>query len=419
MTRIRLLLVGIALGAVAATLVIWLSGGLRAQLATWPGLGWVAPSENVSRVNSAYKDDHHSHDADEDVLVKLSDSQITAAGIEVAEVGEGVLVRRLSVPGAIVPSGDRIARVAVKLLGTVAELRKRLGESVEQGEVVAVIESREVADAKSEFLAARLNHELQQTLVERARKLVESRAMAENEYLRTRAASDNARVKVTVARQKLSALGLTDQQIAELPEVAVESLRRQDLRAPISGRIAERRVDLGALVGREGQESELFVIVNLDQVWVELAIPPADLASVREGQDITVIVGTTGERGQAKVTFISPLLDKDTRTARVVATLDNTAHAWRPGTFVTAEIPLGQQRAEIVIPKMALQSIKGQRVVFVRREEGFTARKVTTGRDDDRAVEIASGLSQGERIAIANTFVLKAELGKAEAAHED
>ena len=81
MTQIRLLLVGIALGAVAATLVIWLSGGLRAQLATWPGLGWVAPSENVSRVNSAYKDDHHSHDADEDVLVKLSDSQITAAGI--------------------------------------------------------------------------------------------------------------------------------------------------------------------------------------------------------------------------------------------------------------------------------------------------------------------------------------------------
>jgi cobalt-zinc-cadmium efflux system membrane fusion protein len=322
MTRTRLLLAGIALGAVAATLMIGLSVGLREQLASWTNLGWVASGENVGRVNSAHEDDHHSHDADEDVLVKLSDSQIAAAGIEVTEVGEGVLVRRLSVPGAIVPSGDRIARVAVKLLGTVAELRKRLGESVEQGEVVAVIESREVADAKSEYLAARLNDELQQTLVERARKLTESRALAENEYLRTRAAYDNARVKLTVARQKLSALGLMDQQIAELPEVAVESLRRQDLRAPISGRIAERRVDLGALVGREGQESELFVIVNLDQVWVELAIPPADLPSVRDEHDITVIAGATGERAQAKITFISPLLDKDTRTARVVATLE-------------------------------------------------------------------------------------------------
>ena len=193
-------------------------------------------------------------------------------------------MRRLFVPGAIVPSGDRIARVAVKLLGTVAELRKRLGESVEQGEVVAVIESREVADAKSEYLAARLTHELQQTLVGAREAAHAIQAMAENEYLRTRTASDNARVKLTAARQKLSALGLTDQQIAELPDVAVESLRRQDLLAPISGRIAERRVDLGALVGREGQESELFVIVNLDVVWVELAVPPADLVSIREGK---------------------------------------------------------------------------------------------------------------------------------------
>jgi cobalt-zinc-cadmium efflux system membrane fusion protein len=57
--------------------------------------------------------------------------------------------------------------------------------------------------------------------------------------------------------------------------------------------------------------------------------------------------------------------------------------------------------------------------VFVRREEGFIARNVTTGRTDDRAIEIISGLSPGERIAIANSFVLKAELGKAEATHED
>jgi multidrug efflux pump subunit AcrA (membrane-fusion protein) len=67
-----------------------------------------------------------------------------------------MLSKRITVPGAIVPSGDHIARVAVRLLGTVAELRKRLGDAVQAGEVVAVIESREVADAKSEYLAARL-----------------------------------------------------------------------------------------------------------------------------------------------------------------------------------------------------------------------------------------------------------------------
>jgi cobalt-zinc-cadmium efflux system membrane fusion protein len=153
----------------------------------------------------------------------------------------------------------------VKLLGTVAELRKRLGDTVQQGEVVAVIESREVADAKSEFMAARLMHDLQQTLAARAKKLAESKSMAENEYLRVRNAFEDARVKRDTARQKLLALGLNEQQIEELLQRPGASLERQELRAPISGKVAERRVDLGALVGREGLESELYVIVDLSE----------------------------------------------------------------------------------------------------------------------------------------------------------
>ena len=279
---------------------------------------------------------------------------------------------------------------------------------VEKGEVVAVIESREVADAKSEYLAARLTHELQQMLVGRAKPLMQSNAMAENEYLRTRTAAENARVKLTAARQKLAALGLTDQQIAELPDVAVESLRRQDLIAPISGRIAERRVDLGALVGREGQESELFVIVNLDVVWVELAVPPADLAvdprGTRHHSDYRrQPANARRQRSLSSVRF-------STRIPAPPASWPHStipAHVWRPGTFVTAEIPFEEQRAEIVVPKAALQTIKGERVVFVRRDEGFKARKVTTGREDDRTIEILSGLSQGERIAVTQHVHLK------------
>jgi cobalt-zinc-cadmium efflux system membrane fusion protein len=176
-------------------------------------------------------------------------------------------------------------------------------------------------------------------------------------------------------------------------------------------------VDLGALVGREGLESELFVIVDLAEVWVELAVSPADLALIEQGQAITVSSGATGGEARAQIIFVSPLLDKDTRSARVVALLANPAHAWRPGAFVTAEMLLAPQTAGIVIPKSAIQTIKGQRLVFVRVDEGFQARKISTGREDDRAIEILSGLAAGEKIAVANTFVLKAELGKSEAEH--
>ena len=331
----------------------------------------------------------------------------------------GMLGKRIAVPGSIVPSGDHIARVAVRLLGTVAELRKRLGDPVEAGEVVAVIESREVADAKSEYLAARLVFDLQQTLFNRSTRLFEGKVLSENDFLRARTTFEDARVKIETARQKLFALSLTAEQIEALPQQPVETLRRQELRAPIAGRIAERRVELGSLVGREGQESELFVIVDLDVVWAELAVPPSDLASIHEGQKISIAAGTGGEPSPATIMFVSPLLDKDTRAARVVASVDNAALKWRPGSFVTAEIPTDVSTSSCTVPKTALQSFKGDTVVFVRTAKGFEARKVAIGRQDERLAEVTAGLSAGERIAIANTFTLKAELGKAEAEHED
>jgi membrane fusion protein, heavy metal efflux system len=355
----------------------------------------------------------------DEATVKLSERQVDTGKFAVSEVQGGTLGKRITVPGSIVPSGDHIARVAVRLLGTVAELRKRLGDAVQAGEVVAVIESREVADAKSEYLAARLVFDLQQTLFNRSTRLFEGKVLSENDFLRARTTFEDARVKIEIARQKLFALSLTAEQIEALPQQPVETLRRQELRAPIAGRVAERRVELGSLVGREGLESELFVIVNLSVVWADLAVPTPDLATIREGQKITIAAGTGDEPSPATIMFVSPLLDKDTRAARVVASVDNAALKWRPGSFITADIPTDEEPAAIVVPKTALQSLKGDTVVFVRTAEGFEARKVSIGRQDSRLAEVTSGLAAGEHIAAANTFILKADLGKAEAEHEE
>jgi cobalt-zinc-cadmium efflux system membrane fusion protein len=346
--------------------------------------------------------------------IKLTARQVDAGKFAVAEVRAGKLSKRISVPGSIVPSDDRIARVAVRLLGTVFELRKRLGDNVQAGEVMAVIESREVADAKSEYLAARLVFDLQQTLFNRSTKLFEGKVLSENDFLRARTTFEDARVKIEIARQKLFALSLTAEQIEALPQQPVETLRLQELRAPISGRVAERRVEIGSLVGREGQESELYVIVDLGLVWADLAVPASELTNIREGQKITIAAGTNAEPSPGTIMFASPLLDKDTRAARVVASVDNAAGKWRPGAFVTAEIPIDEKSADLVAPLAALQSLQGETVVFVRNAEGFEARKVGVGRRDARVAEITTGLAVGERVATQNTFTLKADLGKSE-----
>ncbi|MGL5165949.1 MAG: efflux RND transporter periplasmic adaptor subunit [Afipia sp.] len=395
MTRFRLLAAATALSVIAALFFKMASAG--------EGHGPATTSQPAQ------------HD---DIAVKLSERQIAAGNFAVQDVRSGLLSKRIVVPGTIVPSGERIAKVSVRLLGTVAELRKRLGDDVREGDVLAIIESREVADAKSQYLAARVAFDLQETLFGRSKSLFESKVSSENDFLRAKTAFEDVRIKFDVARQKLFALGLTGDQIAALPQQPVETLRLQELRSPMSGRVAERRVDLGSLVGREGQESELFVIVDSSVVWAELSLQAADLAAVSQGQHITVATGSGGDPLPAIIMFVSPLLDKDTRSARVVASVDNPSHILRPGTFVTAEIPFQQMRADMVVPKTAVQSIDGQNAVFVRTPNGFEPRKIVTGREDNRSFEVTSGLSAGDKIATANTFVLKADLGKSALEHQ-
>jgi len=345
-------------------------------------------------------------------LLPMSDEQIKLAQIELADVGPATITKRLVVPGSIVPNADRIAHVAVKLSGTVAELRKSIGDDVTKDEVIAVLESREVADAKSEYMAARLTNELQQDLSNRDRLLWESKNGTEQQYLRSRTAAAQSAMRVNISRQKLMALGLAENEIIGLPEAPEARLRRQDVRAPMAGRVVERKVELGAAVGRDNLETELFVIVDLSSVWVELSVAAADLPLIKVGQAVKISARSVAETTTGKIVFVSPLVDKETRTARVVAEIPNADKTWRPGSFVTAAIAVSERTAPVVAPTTALQKSDGRSIVFVRTKDGFEKREVVLGQREDQAIEVVSGLMAGETIAATNTFSLKAELSK-------
>ena len=193
-------------------------------------------------------------------------------------------------------------------------------------------------------------------------------------------------------------------------------MQRYELRSPIAGRVVERKVDLGAPVGGEGQEKELYVVADLSSVWIELAVPTGDLAAIREGQEISIASGS-GPASRGKVIFVSPILNQETRSARVIASAENRDLTWRPGSYVTAQVTVEELPVDMRLPRTALQNLKGENVVFVRNEKGFEKREVVLGKSDDQFVEIVFGLDPDEKVAVTNSFVLKAELGKAEAEH--
>ena len=372
----------------------------------------------------AHGEHAHSDAEGEEGHVKMTAEQIANQDIAVAKAEGGTLSRHILVPGTITPDTDRIARVPARVVGTVAEMRKRLGDDVKKGEVVAVLDSREVADAKSEYLTASVKAELEKTNFDRQQALWDKRISAESAYLNAKAAYSEATLRQDLARQKLSALGLNAAEVAASQKrdettPNTSTLRQYELRSPLSGRIVERKVDVGTAVGKEGDPSDVYTVADLSTVWIELSVPTSELAKVKEGATVTVTPSQEGgeRHEQGKVVFVSPFLSADTRAAKVIVALPNKGMAWRPGTYVNAEVEISQDSVPVRVPKSALQTVEGKRVVFVRTEEGFEKREIELGRSDDDAFEVSSGLKPGEDIAVANTFLLKAELGKSEADH--
>src|ERR1700730_5721022 len=256
-------------------------------------------------------------------------------------------------------------------------MRKLLDEPVTPGDVVAVLDSREIADAKSEYLTSQVALELQKTLFERQQMLWAHKINTEIQYLQARETFLEAELRLGLARQKLVALNLDPLEVVKAakqesaPNSTVSSLREYEICSVIGGRVIERKVDVGSLVGHQGDPSDLYTIADLSVVWVELTLPTADLVAIEEGQAVAIASGKeSGKRGDGRIIFISPLVDPNTRSARVIAEIDNKAMMWRPGAVVTASVVIKQDPVEVRGPRAALQTIGGERVVFVRTPGG-------------------------------------------------
>lgn len=346
--------------------------------------------------------------------IKISAEQIEASRIGLAKAGPGVIKRQLTVPATVKPDPDHLARVAAKVSGVVAEMRKKLGGQVEKNETVAIVDSREVADAKSEYLAALANYDLQSKLFAREKGLFEKKITAEQLFLKAKAIFTEAKLRTDLARGKLAALDLSESEIAALPSQPIARLREKELRAPINGRVIERLANIGQPVT---PESQIYVIADLSEVEAELAVPIANLASVRVGQPV-ILKGADGRSFEGKVTVVNAMITPETRTGHVLASFKNSDFALHPGVLLNAEIALEQSAAKVLVPRAAVQLVHNEPVVFVRVKDGFETRPIETGDRDENSVEVTKGLEPGETVAVANSFVLKAEAGKGDIPEE-
>jgi cobalt-zinc-cadmium efflux system membrane fusion protein len=193
-----------------------------------------------------------------------------------------------------------------------------------------------------------------------------------------------------------------------------ESLQTYAVVAPLNGVVTARNANPGEQTG----DKVLFTIADLSTVWVELSLFPRDIAKVRVGQTVRVASHDTGVNADGKIVYVAPFGSSTNQTLTARVLLDNAERRWAPGLYVTADVTLGEIQVPLVVRNDALQPLESGNVVFVHADAGFEPRPVRLGRSDAQWSEVTDGLRAGERYAAANSFILKAELGKDSAEHD-
>lgn len=343
---------------------------------------------------------------EEERIVKLSAEQQKTAGIAVVSAGSAALQAASDFSGEIRFNDDRTAHVVPRLAGVAEGVTANLGQQVRAGQVLAVIASTSLSEQRSELLTAQRRQEAALATYEREKKLWQEKISAEQDYLQAQTALREANIAVDNARQKLAAIGAS---------ASTSSLNRFEVKAPFDGTVVEKHLSRGEAVR---EDASIFTVSDLSSVWAEFAVAPKDLAVVRVGQKVIVSSSAFEEKVQGTISYVGSLLGEQTRTARARVTLANPQGAWRPGLFVTVSVLGAEQQVPLAVAAEAIQTIENQSMVFKVVAGGFQPVPVKTGRADGKSVEVLHGLKAGDKVATANAYVLKSELGKASAEHE-
>ena len=335
--------------------------------------------------------------------VKFTGAQIKAAGIALLKAAPQTIHTLVTLPGEIRFNEDKTAQVVPLLGGTVQAVRVNIGDMVKRGQVLAVIASTELSDQRSQMLTAEKRLAVARTTLAREKKLWEEKISAEQDYIQARQAMQEAEIEQNNTQQKLRALGAS--------RGGAGSLNSYELRAPFDGVVVEKHISLGQSVK---VDSVLFTVSDLSTVWAEVAVPASDIDKVRVGESVLVKASAFEAQVTGKVAYVGSLLGAQTRTATARIVLANPKTAWRPGMFVNVDVEVESRQREVpvAVAASAIQTVEDKPAVFARVPDGFVAHVVTLGRKDARYVEVVSGLEAGVEYAAANSFVIKAELGK-------
>jgi len=345
--------------------------------------------------------------------VVLNKESLNNFKLEIAIAEIKAVSDNISAPAKILTNQDYEAYVGSFVQGRVQKVLVNPGDFVKRGQVLMYIEGIEIGTLKAEFLKSKAELEFKEANYNRQKTLLDQKVGSQRTLLEAKAEFDKALAEFTAADKKIHSIGLTDEEIQKSTNKESHTAGNLSIKSPLEGVIVERNVVIGQLVE---PNTNAFRIVNTANLIVEADINEKDVQFINGRPDITFKASSyTEDMFRGKVNYISDVIDPNSRTIKVRATINNTSRKLKPQMFGELLLPINGGLKKLVVPTEAIvNDIQTNYLFVVLNDTTFEKRIVLTGQTYGKNIEIKDGLKEGEKIAIKGVFFLKSELMKSE-----
>ncbi len=352
------------------------------------GIAWAVTREPEPVAMAGGNHDTAKSGASQGAPVTLSAEQSRRIGVTYAVVTSAPSPREIRTVGQVTFDETRVKTISPKFDGWIERLLVNYtGQLVRAGQPLLTVYSPMLVTTQEELLLARrLKSDVRDGTIEARRgadDLIES------------------------AKRRLSYWDITQSDISAIERTG-QVRKVLTLRSPYSGYVLEKNVLEGQ---RVMMGDALYKLADLSVVWIEGEVFERDLPSVRLGQPISAeFEGLAGETMTGRITYIYPVINPDTRTAKVRVAIVNVGMRLKPGMYATLRMEASASGATLGVPRSAVLQTGERSLVFVKSGNGqLQPREVKVGSASDDRIEILSGLKAGETVVASATFLVDAE----------
>lgn len=374
------------------------------------------------------------HDEAQHGLVQLSTEANQTAGIRLVTVENREGTTEISTTGEIKADQDSVFHVSAFVGGRIIKDNVRLGDTVRQGQVLAILQNLEVAKLQANYIHELHNNEIEieqaktrymlaQRNLERERLLLAEGISPRKDFQKAEAEALLAKAELegrqehrihiqSEGKALLSTYGMSPSHVQS------EIIRTgSPITAPHAGVITRKHITRGDTVM---PDTVLYEITDLRRVWLDMPIYPQDLPQVRVGQTVHFTTDALpGQTVEGRIAYLQPdALDGKTFIAR--AFLDNTRFLLKPGMVGTAKILQPHTKARPFVPTEAIQRYGRETFVFIPLGNGrYRKQTIVLDGETSSGAWVKEGLQAGQTIVGDGSYTLKAVLLKHEFGGEE